>query len=141
MSSEHLKYDIMPYILLISPGKSPQFTNHFSSIHPEGNTQLQIRKLWLPLRSALYISFFLSYLCKYLSIVGTRCPTEKNSKRQFNYSKQQRFIFWQHQYKMLNKKIVSKVYNVLYNDSTGGKTMSKYQHTEESTRKVRALLY
>ena len=40
LSSEHLKYDIMPWIILQSPEKSPQFTNHLSSIYPNGNTQL-----------------------------------------------------------------------------------------------------
>ena len=57
-SSEHLKTDIVPWILLQPPGKSPQFTKHLSSMHPKGNTQLKIRKWWFPLRSALYISFF-----------------------------------------------------------------------------------
>ena len=38
-------------------------------------------------------------------------------------------------------KRVSKVYHVLYSDSAGENNMSKCQHTEEFTRKVRALLY
>ena len=57
-SSEHLKSDLMLWILLQSPEKSPQFTNHFSSIYPNRNTQLQIRKLLVPLRSVLYLFFF-----------------------------------------------------------------------------------
>ena len=44
LSSEHLKSDLMPWILLQSPGKSPQLTKHLSSIHPKGNIQVQIRK-------------------------------------------------------------------------------------------------
>ena len=43
-SSEHLKYDPMQWILLKSPGKSSQFTNHLSSVYPNGNTQLHILK-------------------------------------------------------------------------------------------------
>ena len=58
LSSEHLKYDLMPCILLQSPEKSPQFTKHLSLMQPKGKTQLQIRKWWVPLRSAFYISFF-----------------------------------------------------------------------------------
>ena len=57
-SSEHLKYDLIPQILLQSPGRSPQFTKYFSSMHPKGNTKLQIQKWWVPIRSALYLSFF-----------------------------------------------------------------------------------
>ena len=55
LSYEHLKSDIMPWILLQSPGKSPQFTKHLSSIHPKGNTQVQILKWWIHLRSVLYL--------------------------------------------------------------------------------------
>ena len=40
-SSEHLKTDIVPWILLQPPGKSPQFTKYLSSMHPKGNTQLK----------------------------------------------------------------------------------------------------
>ena len=43
-SSEHLKSNLMPCIPLQPPGKSPQFTKHLPSMHPKGNTQLQIRK-------------------------------------------------------------------------------------------------
>ena len=38
LSSEHLKSDLMPCIILLSPEKSPQFTNHLYSMHPKGNT-------------------------------------------------------------------------------------------------------
>ena len=44
LSSEHLKSDLMPCVLLKLPEKSAQFTNNFSSMYPNGNTQLQIRK-------------------------------------------------------------------------------------------------
>ena len=57
-SSEHLKYDPMQWILLKSPGKSSQFTNHLSSVYPNGNTQLHILKWWFSLRSELYIFLF-----------------------------------------------------------------------------------
>ena len=56
-SSEHIESDLIPWILLQSLGKSPQFTKHLSSMQPKGNTQLKIRKCWIPLRSALYLSF------------------------------------------------------------------------------------
>ena len=39
-SSEHIKYDIITWILLQSQEKSPQFTNHLFSMLPNGNTQL-----------------------------------------------------------------------------------------------------
>ena len=42
LSSEHLKSNLIPCILLQSPVKSPQFINNLSSINPKGNTQLQI---------------------------------------------------------------------------------------------------
>ena len=43
-SSEHLKYNLMQWIPLLSPVKSPQFTNNLSSMRPKGYTQLQILK-------------------------------------------------------------------------------------------------
>ena len=58
-SSEHLKFDLIPWIILQSPGKPPQFTKHLSSVHPKGNTQLQNRKWWIPLISELYLSIVL----------------------------------------------------------------------------------
>ena len=42
-SSEHIKSYLVPWILLLSPVKSPQFTKHLSSVHPKGNIQLQIK--------------------------------------------------------------------------------------------------
>ena len=60
LSSEHLKYNIMPWILLLSPEKSPQFTKYLSSMHPKGNTELQIQKWWVHNRSALFLFFFRS---------------------------------------------------------------------------------
>ena len=38
LSSEHLKSNLMPWILLQSPEKSPQSTNRLSSIYPYGKT-------------------------------------------------------------------------------------------------------
>ena len=102
--SEHLKYNIIPWIILQSPVKSPKFTKPLSSMHPKGNTQLQMRKWWIPLRSALYISFHLSEFYQYLSINRTICPTDKHSKRHFTSSKQQFFIHQHYQYKMSNLK-------------------------------------
>ena len=61
---EHLKPDPMSWITLQSPEKSPQFTNKFCSMYHNGNTQLQIRKWWVPLRSVLYLLSFRSDLCK-----------------------------------------------------------------------------
>ena len=50
LSSEHLNTNFMTWIVLQSPGKSPQSTKTFSSMHLTGNTQLQIRKWWVSLR-------------------------------------------------------------------------------------------
>ena len=72
---EHQNTYIMPWILLKLPRKIPQFTKHLSSIHPKVNTQLQILKWCIPLRSELYPSFFWSDLYQYLSIISTRYPT------------------------------------------------------------------
>ena len=102
LSYEHLKSDLMPWIILQLPVKSPQSTNHLSSMYPRGNTQLKILKWWVPLRSSLYLSFFQSELSQYLSIIIPRFPTEKRSKRQFTSSKQHCFIHQQYQYQMSN---------------------------------------
>ena len=45
-----IKTNIMTWILLKLPGKSPQFTNHLTSMHLEGNTQPKIRKWWVTIR-------------------------------------------------------------------------------------------
>ena len=50
-SYEHLKPDLMLWIPPKPPEKSPQFTNNLPSLYPNVNTQLQIRKRWVPLRS------------------------------------------------------------------------------------------
>ena len=55
-SFEHLKFDLMSWILLKAPEKSPQFTNHLSSMYPNGHTQLQIIKWWVTLILALNTS-------------------------------------------------------------------------------------
>ena len=77
----------MPWIILKSPEKSPWFTNHLSSMHPKVNTQLKNQKWWVPLRSALYLFFFWSDLCQYLSISSTRYPTDKTLKETFHFFK------------------------------------------------------
>ena len=86
LSSEHLRSDIMPWILLQSLGKSPKFTNHYSSMYPKGNTQLQIRKWWVPLRSELYLSYFFRLLSLLLNN-STRCTTEKTLKETVQFFK------------------------------------------------------
>ena len=58
LSSKHLKSDLMTWILLQSPVKLPQLTNHLSSMYHKVNTQLKILKWWVPLRLALYLSCF-----------------------------------------------------------------------------------
>ena len=68
-------------------GKITTFTNHLSSMHPNGNTQLQIRKCWVPLRSALYLLYFWSELCQYLPIITTRFLPEKTLKEKVNFFK------------------------------------------------------
>ena len=42
LSSEHLKYNLMPWILLLSPEKLAEFTKDLSSMKSKGNTQLQL---------------------------------------------------------------------------------------------------
>ena len=44
LSYEHLKSDLVPWILLKLPEKSPQFNNILSSMYPDGNTKLHIVK-------------------------------------------------------------------------------------------------
>ena len=46
-SSKHLNANIMTWILLQLPGKPPKSNKNLSSMHLEGNTQLQIRKIGL----------------------------------------------------------------------------------------------
>ena len=57
-SSEHQKSDLVPWIILQSPVRSPQFTKHLSSMHTKGKNQLQIQKRWVTLRSAFIYPFF-----------------------------------------------------------------------------------
>ena len=85
--SGHLKSYLMPWILLMSPVKSPQFIKHLSSMHSKGNTQLQILKWWVPLISELYPFFFWSYLFQYLSINSTRFPTNKTLNKKVHFFK------------------------------------------------------
>ena len=121
--------------------KSPQFTTNLYSMYPNGNIQLQIRKWWIPLISALYIFSFWSELFQYLSIISTRCTTEKTLQEKVHFFKTIMLHPSTSPLSNFKLKRVSKVYHVLYNDSVGKDTMSKFQHTEEFTRKVRALLY
>ena len=58
LSCEDLKTDLMPWIILQSTIKSPQFTDILSSIYSNGNIQIQIRKWWVPLISAIYLLYF-----------------------------------------------------------------------------------
>ena len=44
-SFENIKAYLVPWIILQSPGKSPQITKYWYSMHPKVNTQQQIRKL------------------------------------------------------------------------------------------------
>ena len=123
LSSEHLKYNLMPWIILKLSVISPQFTNPLSLMHPNGNTQLHIRKWWVPLISALYIFSFWSYLCQYLSIISNICPAKKSIKETVHFSKT--IILHPSTAPLSNVKLkrVSKVYNVLYNNSAGKNTM------------------
>ena len=70
----------MPVILLQSLEKSPQFTNHLSSMYPNVNTQLQILKWWVTLRSALYLSFFVRPLPITLN-KQYQVPNRRNTQR------------------------------------------------------------
>ena len=88
-SSEHLNTNLMPWMILKSPETSPQFTNRMFSLSLEGTIQLQILKWWVAIGSSFCLSLLWSYFFRYLSTNSTRCPTEKHSKRQFTFSKQQ----------------------------------------------------
>ena len=57
-SSEHLKDDLIKWILLQSPVKSPQFTKYLDSMHRKGNNQLQTQNWLVTLISAFYPYFF-----------------------------------------------------------------------------------
>ena len=131
----------MRWILPQSPEKPPKFSNHFYFMYPNGNTQLQYRKWWFPLRLALYIFPFCSELCKYVSIISTRFPTDKTLKEICHVFKT--IMLHPSTAPPLNVKLkrVFKVQHMLYNKSTGGNTISKCLHTEEFTRNVRVLLY
>ena len=128
-------------IFLQSPEKSPQFANNLSSMYPNGNTQPQIRKWWVPLISAIYLFSFWSEFWKDLSTFSTRCSKEKTLKDSIHFFK--KIMLHPSTAKISNVKLkgVSKVCHVLYHDSTGEYTMSKCQTTDEFTIKVRALLY
>ena len=132
----------MPCIILQSPEKSPQSSNHLSSMYLNGNTQLQIRKRWVPLRSELYLFSFRSDLCQYLSIISTRCPTERTLKETVHFFKT--IMLHPSRASLSNYvklKRVSKLYHMLYNDSAGKNTMSKCQRTDGFTRKVCTLIF
>ena len=132
----------MPWILLESLGKPPKFTNHLSSMYPDGNTQLQIRKWWVPIRSALYLFYSRSDLCQYLSIISTMCPPEKTLKETVHFFKT--MMLYPSKAPLSNYvklKSISKVYHMLYNDRAGKNTIYKCQHTDIFTIKLCALLY
>ena len=82
-----------------------------------------------------------SDLCQQLSIISTRFPTEKTLKDTVHLFKT--IIIHPSTAPLLHVKLkrVSKVYNLIYNDSAGKNSMSKRQRTEEFTRKVHALLH
>ena len=101
-SSEHINPNLMICTVLQSLGKSLQFTKHLSSLHLKGNTQLQIQKCWVTLRSESYQSLFLSDFPQYLSTISNRYPTDKTLKKKVQFFKQQWFIYHQHQYKISN---------------------------------------
>ena len=94
----------MPCILLQSSGKPPQSIKNFSSIHPEGNTQLKILKWWVPLISALYLSFFGQNFPNTSQWTAPYIQERKHQNRHFISSKQQCFIHQQQQYKTSNLK-------------------------------------
>ena len=57
-SSEHMISDLIPWILLKSPEKSPQFTNHLSLMYPNGNTQLKFENGGYLLDQHYFFSLF-----------------------------------------------------------------------------------
>ena len=56
--SEHLNNNPMPWIVMQSPGKSPQFTEYLSSMHLKGDTQPQRLKWWGTPRSECFCALF-----------------------------------------------------------------------------------
>ena len=123
LSYKHLKSGLMPCILLQSPVESPQFTKHLSCMNPKGNTQLQTIKWLVSLISSLYLSFSLSDLFRYLSMNSTRCPTEKTLKEIVQFFKTTMIFPSTVPIPNVKLEIVSKVYHMLYNNSTGENTM------------------
>ena len=110
----------MAWIFLQSPEKSPQFTNHFSSVHPEGKNQLQILKWWVAIRSAFYQYLSRSEFCQYLSRTGIICPIDKTLKETVHFFKTTMIHSSTLQISNVKLKPVSKVYHIIYNNHTGG---------------------
>ena len=108
-------------------------------MHPKGNTQLQIRKWWVPLRSALYL--FPPDLFKCLSVISTRCPTEETLKEIVHFFKTTILCTSAVPIPNVKPEIASKVYHMLYNNITGENTKYKFQSTEWFIRKGRTPLY
>ena len=75
-----------------------------SSMHLKGNTQIHILKLWVPLRSVFYLSLFHQTFVNSSQQTESYIKKGKHSKRQFNFSNQQRFIHQPYQYQTSNLK-------------------------------------
>ena len=80
-SYEHLKFNLMPWKILKSLGTSPKLTNILSSMYHNGNNQLQIRKQWVPLRSAIFCFRFLSRLLSITLNNQHQVSTRENTQR------------------------------------------------------------
>ena len=112
--------------------KTPQLTKHFSSMHPRGNTQLQIRKWWVTLRSVFIYPFFVRLFSIPLN-KQHHMPNIEKPKRQFTSSKQQLFIHQQYQYQISNLK-ESQNYIICYTTITLKKNyvqMPTYRRVQE----------
>ena len=109
----------MTLIILLLNRNSPQFTKKMSSMHPKGNTQLQVQKWWVHHISALCLFFF---------VINLSVPPDNQhqvSNRENTQSYSSLFQNNNASYisrtnsKCQNKKLW-KVYHVLYKDSAGG---------------------
>ena len=131
-SPEHLKSDIITWILIQSPGKPSQFTNNLSSMHSKGNTQLQLENCGFLLDQS-YIYYFLVRQHQVSSREKTQRDSsllQKNNSSSINSTN----------IKCQTKKCLKSVSFALQ-QYRGGKTISKCERAESFKRKLRALLY
>ena len=112
--SEHIRANLMTWIVLKSPKnhhKSPKTC--LSSILKE-TSHLKNRNLWVALISSFYISLVWSHFFQYLSTNSTRCPTEKTLKDTLHLFKTKIINTPKLPISNVKPKQVLKVYHVFY---------------------------